>query len=234
MSIDFDLILESLPKLLSASVLTVELAATSLMLGLAIGTLLGLMRVGESPIARRAAWTYSLVFRGTPLLVQIFLIYFGLGQSALVRGSFLWVVLQKPYWCTVLALALNSAAYTSEIIRGAITAVPRGQWEAAAALAIPRPAILMRVIGPQALAIGLPSYGNEVVMMIKSTALASTVTMMDLTGVARTIVADTYAPYEIFISAGCVYLAMTSLVQRLFGGLERLVRWREASARPRS
>jgi His/Glu/Gln/Arg/opine family amino acid ABC transporter permease subunit len=231
MSFDFDLVLQSMPRLLVASVLTIRLAAASLTVGLVIGTLLGLMRIGRSPALKRAAWIYSLLFRGTPLLVQI-LIYFGLGQSAFVRSSFLWYFLQKPYWCTVLALALNSAAYTSEIVRGAIEAVPRGQWEAAFSLALPKLAILTRVIGPQAIAIGLPSYGNEAVMMIKSTALASTVTMLDLTGVARTIVADTYAPYEIFIAAGCIYLAMTTFVQMLFNRLERLSRWREAETRP--
>jgi putative lysine/arginine/ornithine/histidine/octopine transport system permease protein len=228
MSFDFDLVARSLPRLLSASVLTIELTVTSLAAGLAMGTLLGLMRIGRSLALRQAAWTYSLLFRGTPLLVQIFLIYYGLGQFQFLRDSVLWYVLRKAFWCTVLALALNSAAYTSEIIRGAVEAIPRGQWEAASALGLRRSAILSQVIWPQALVIGLPSYGNEAVMMIKSTALASTVTMLDLTGVARTIVADTYAPYEIFITAGCIYLVITTLVQKLFGRLEHLSGWRRA------
>lgn len=228
MSFDFGLVVQSLPRLLSASVLTIELTATSLAAGLAMGSLLAMMRIGRFPVLRRAAWTYSLLFRGTPLLVQIFLIYYGLGQFEFLRQSVLWDVLQHAFWCTVLALALNSAAYTSEIIRGAVEAIPRGQWEAASSLGLRRSVILRRVIGPQALVTGLPSYGNEAVMMIKSTALASTVTMLDLTGVARTIVADTYAPYEIFITAGCIYLLITTLVQKLFGWLERLSGWRRA------
>jgi His/Glu/Gln/Arg/opine family amino acid ABC transporter permease subunit len=228
MSIDFELVAQSLPRLLSASVLTIELAATSLAAGLAMGALLGLMRIGRSPALRRVAWGYSLVFRGTPLLVQIFLVYYGLGQLQFLRDTVFWYVLQRPFWCTVLALALNSAAYTSEIIRGAVEAIPRGQWEAASSLGLQRSAVLIRVIWPQALVVGLPSYGNEAVMMIKSTALASTVTMLDLTGVARTIVADTYAPYEIFITAGYIYLVMTILVQKLFGRLEHLSGWRRA------
>lgn len=223
MSFDVALIRDSLPELLRASVLTVELAVVSLAIGCLGGIALGLSRLGGNRVLSRAAWTYSLVFRGTPLLVQLFLIYYGLGQSALLRNSPLWPVLREPFACAALALAANSAAYTSEIVRGAVAAVPVGQWEASRALGLPGSVALRKVIGPQAVLVALPAYGNEAVMMVKSTALASTITMFDLTGAARTIVADTYAPYEIFVTSGAIYLALTGCIQAGFARLERRI-----------
>lgn len=229
--IDIDLIRESLPELLRATVLTVELTGVSLALGCVGGSALGLLRRGRYSMLRRAAWLYSLAFRGTPLLVQIFLIYYGLGQSTLLRNSPLWPVFREPFVCAVLALAANSAAYTSEIVRGALAAVPAGQWEASQALGISQSVTLWRVIGPQAVLVALPAYSNEAVMMVKSTALASTITMFDLTGVARTIVADTYAPYEVFATAGVIYLVLTGLIQKAFARLESRLRRHAAPAR---
>jgi len=221
MTFDFALVLDSLPELLDATVLTLGLTAASVVLGVLFGCGLGFARFSRYRVVREAARYYSLVFRGTPLLVQLFLIYYGLGQSPLLRGSVLWLVLREPFWCVSLALALNSAAYTSEIFRGAVRAVPRGQWEAATTLGL-RPAATFRaVIGPQALRIALPSYGNEVVMIVKSTALASMVSMFDLTGAARTLVADTYAPYEIFTASGAIYLVLTAVLQLAFKLVEK-------------
>ncbi len=221
MTIDVELIRDSLPALLQATRLTIELTLVSLAIGGLCGTGLGLCRGGRSRALRRAAWSYSLVFRGTPLLVQLFLIYYGLGQSTLLRDSMLWPVLREPFACAAIALAANSAAYTSEIVRGAVAAIPVGQWEASHALGLARPVTLLKVICPQAMLVALPAYSNEAVMMVKSTALASTITMMDLTGAARTIVADTYAPYEIFVTSGVIYLVLTGAIQKGFGVLEK-------------
>lgn len=230
MNVDVELIRGSIPELFRATALTIELTGVSLAFGCAAGCALGLLRRGRYYMLRRAAWFYSLVFRGTPLLVQIFLIYYGLGQSTLLRNSPLWLVFREPFVCAVLALAANSAAYTSEIVRGALAAVPAGQWEASHALGLSKPAALYLVIGPQAVVVALPAYSNEAVMMVKSTALASTVTMFDLTGAARTIVADTYAPYEIFATAGVIYLVLTGLIQKGFASLERRMRRHAAPA----
>ncbi len=221
MTIDFGLIADSLPTLVGATGLTLALTGASLVLGLTFGCCLGLALISNSPMLRQAARLYSLVFRGTPLLVQLFLIYYGLGQSSLLRGSFLWLILREPFWCAVLALALNSAAYTSEIFRGAVRAISSGQWEAAKSLGMRGPALFWKVIAPQALRIALPSYGNEAVMIVKSTALASTVSMFDLTGAARTIVADTYAPYEIFVVSGFIYLVINTIIQSAFATFEK-------------
>ena len=234
MTFDFALIAASVPTLLRATFLTLGLTGASLVLGLTLGCSLGLALISDHPVPHRAARLYSLVFRGTPLLVQLFLIYYGLGQSQLLRDSFLWVLLRQPFWCAVLALALNSAAYTSEIFRGAVNAIPSGQWEAAKALGLGRSIVFWKIIAPQALRIALPSYGNEAVMIVKSTALASTVSMFDLTGAARTIVADTYAPYEIFVTSGLIYLALTAIIQAAFTMLERRLKMAGAARSPSS
>jgi len=221
MTFDWALVLDNLPNLLRATVLTVELVVASIALGLAMGCGLGVVLILGKPLPRRLARLYSLLFRGTPLLVQLFLIYYGLGQLQFVRDSVLWPVLRQPFVCAVLALGMNSAAYTSEIVRGAVKAIPAGQWEAAKSLGLNRLLTFRKVIAPQAMRIALPSYGNEAVMMVKSTALASTISMFDLTGAARTIVADTYAPYEIFLTSGLIYLVLTGLIQAGFTALER-------------
>lgn len=221
---DFTLIIDSLPALLRGTVLTCALTVVTLAMGILLGCGIGGALISRKTWLRKSARVYSLVFRGTPLLVQLFLIYYGLGQSLLLRDSILWPLLREPFVCAALALALNSAAYTSEIFRGSVKAIPLGQWEAAKVLGLSRSVTFTQVIAPQALRIAVPSYGNEAVMVIKSTALASTVSMMDLTGVARTIVADSYAPYEIFITSGLIYLSLTVCLQLIFSKVESRLR----------
>jgi polar amino acid transport system permease protein len=179
------------------------------------------MRVSERRWLRVGAYSYIFVFRGTPLLVQIFLVYYGLGQFQAVRASALWPILREPYWCAIIAFALNTGAYTAEILRGAIGAVPVGEVEAAKAFGMSRTLSLRRIILPRALRIALPAYGNEVILMLKGSALASTITLLDLTGMARTIIARTYMPVEIFLAAGLIYLAITFVFVQLFRLLER-------------
>lgn len=228
---NLDVITANLPKLLQGAALTLELVALSLLAGALLALPLALMRVSERRWLRVPAYAYIFVFRGTPLLVQIFLVYYGLGQFAGVRESALWPILREPYWCAIIAFALNTAAYTAEILRGAIEAVPVGEVEAAKAFGMSRALSLRRIILPRAIRIALPAYGNEVILMLKGSALASTITLLDLTGMARTIIARTYMPVEIFLAAGLIYLAITFVFVQLFRLLERRLGRHLAAAR---
>lgn len=228
---NLDVITANLPKLLQGAALTLELVALSLLAGALLALPLALMRVSERRWLRVPAYAYIFVFRGTPLLVQIFLVYYGLGQFAGVRASALWPILREPYWCAIIAFALNTAAYTAEILRGAIQAVPVGEVEAAKAFGMSRALSLRRIILPRAFGIALPAYGNEVILMLKGSALASTITLLDLTGMARTIIARTYMPVEIFLAAGLIYLAVTFVFVQLFRLLERRLGRHLAAAR---
>jgi len=149
------------------------------------------------------------------------MIYYGLAQFSLVKSSFFWVFLREGYWCSLLAFILNTAAYTTEIIRGAIQNVPHGEVEAARAIGMSRGLVLRRVVLPQAFRIMLPAYSNEVVLMLQATSIASLVTVMDLTGVARVIIAKSFAPYEIFLTIAAMYLAVTYGIIWLFNLWER-------------
>jgi polar amino acid transport system permease protein len=228
---NLDVIVANLPKLAQGAALTLELVALSLIAGAAIALPLALMRVSERGWLRIPAYASLFVFRGTPLLVQIFLVYYGLGQFEGVRASALWPILREPYWCAIIAFALNTGAYTAEILRGAIQAVPVGEVEAANAFGMSRALSLRRIILPRAVRIALPAYGNEVILMLKGSALASTITLLDLTGMARTIIARTYMPVEIFLAAGLIYLAITFVFVQLFQLLERRLSRHVAAAR---
>ena len=218
---DLSLMASSLPKLLSAAVITIKLLSASLIIGLFIGLLFAILRLSKSSIINRFAYAYSYVFRGTPLLVQIFIIYYGLGQIEYFRTTFLWVVFKEPYWCAIIAFALNTGAYTSEILRSAFETIKPGIIEAGKSLGISNKIIFYKIQIPVAIRQSLPAYGNEIILMMKGTSLASTVTLMDITGVAKHIVSTTYKPLEIFITAGGIYLFMTFLIHNLIKYLEK-------------
>ena len=211
----------SFPKLLSATVITLKLLSLSLFFGLFIGLFFAILRMHKNPIINKFAYGYSYVFRGTPLLVQIFIIYFGLGQIEYLRSTFLWVILKEPYWCAIIAFALNTGAYTSEILRSAFQTIKPGLIEAGKSLGIPNKVIFYKIQIPIAIKQSLPAYGNEIILMLKGTSLASTVTLMDLTGVAKYIISTTFKPIEVFIVAGGIYLFMTFCVHNLIKFLER-------------
>ena len=211
----------SLPKLLSAAVITLKLLSLSLFFGIFIGLIFAILRLNKNPIINKFAYAYSYVFRGTPLLVQIFIIYYGLGQIEYFRSTFLWVVFKEPYWCAIIAFALNTGAYTSEILRSAFQTIKPGIIEAGKSLGISNKIIFYKIQIPVAIRQSLPAYGNEIILMMKGTSLASTVTLMDITGVAKHIVSTTYKPLEIFITAGCIYLFMTFLIHNLIKFLEK-------------
>lgn len=217
---DFSVIFDNLGKLLDGAVLTVELVALALCVGVLIALPVALMRVSNSPLLKGLAYGYIFFFRGTPLLVQIFLVYYGLSQFEAVRDSALWPILREAYWCAIIAFSLNTGAYTAEILRGAIQAVPAGEIEAAQSLGMSTPLMFRRIILPRALRIGFPAYGNEIILMLKGSALASTITLLDLTGMARTVIARTYMPVEIFLAAGIIYLLINYAIVLALGQAE--------------
>lgn len=221
MNFDFGLVLESIPKMLEGIGLTLELLFLSSFIGLVLAVITLLMRISGRWFLVAPAAAYIYVFRGTPILVQIFLIYYGLPQFEFIREGALWTVLREPFWCCVIALSLNAGAYVSEILRGGVLGVDKGVLEAASALGISKPQRFIYVISPIAIRLSLPAYSNDMISMSKSTALASTVTLLDMTGVARTIVAQTFAPYEIFIAAAAIYLVIAWILQKSFGLLEK-------------
>ena len=218
---DFELMINSFPKLLSATVITLKLLSASLFFGLFIGLLFAILRMNKNPIINKFAYGYSYIFRGTPLLVQIFIIYFGLGQIEYLRSTMLWVILKEPYWCAIIAFALNTGAYTSEILRSAFQTIKPGFIEAGKSLGISNKIIFYKIQIPIAIRQSLPAYGNEIILMLKGTSLASTVTLMDLTGVAKYIISTTFKPIEVFVVAGSIYLFMTFLVHSTIKYLER-------------
>ena len=218
---DLELMINSFPKLLNASVITLKLLSLSLFFGLFIGLLFAVMRMSKNFILNKFAYGYSYLFRGTPLLVQIFIIYFGFGQIEFIRDSFLWIILKEPYWCAIIAFALNTGAYTSEILRSAFQTIKKGYIEAGKSLGISSKIIFYKIQIPIAIRQSLPAYGNEIILMLKGTSLASTVTLMDLTGVAKYIISTTFKPIEVFIVAGGIYLFMTFIIHNLIKFLER-------------
>jgi len=218
---DFDLIINSFPKLLFASITTLKLLSVSLFIGLFIGLFFAILRIKNNIILGKIAYGYSYTFRGTPLLVQIFIIYYGFGQVELIRESFLWVILKEPYWCAVIAFALNTGAYTSEILRSAFQTIKPGFIEAGKSLGAPNKLIFYKIQIPIAIRQSLPAYGNEIILMLKGTSLASTVTLMDLTGVAKYIISTTFKPIEVFIIAGSIYLFFTFIIHNVIKFLEK-------------
>tara|TARA_B100000676_G_scaffold284590_1_gene312419 strand:- start:138 stop:809 length:672 start_codon:yes stop_codon:yes gene_type:complete len=218
---DLELMVNSFPKLLNATVITLKLLSLSLIFGLFIGLLFAVMRMSKNFAISKFAYGYSYLFRGTPLLVQIFIIYFGFGQIEFIRNSVLWVILKEPYWCAIIAFALNTGAYTSEILRSAFQTIKKGYIEAGKSLGIPNKIIFFKIQIPIAIRQSLPAYGNEIILMLKGTSLASTVTLMDLTGVAKYIISTTFKPIEVFVVAGSIYLFMTFIIHNFIKFLER-------------
>jgi len=218
---DLDLMIISFPKLLNATLITLKLLSVSLILGLFLGLFFAILRLNKNLLINKFAYGYSYIFRGTPLLVQIFIIYFGLGQIESLRASFLWTALKEPYWCAIIAFALNTGAYTSEILRSAFQTIKPGFIEAGKSLGIQSKIIFYKIQVPIAIRQSLPAYGNEIILMLKGTSLASTVTLMDLTGVAKYIISTTFKPVEVFIVAGGIYLFITFIIHNVIKYLEK-------------
>ena len=212
---NFELMIETFPKLLSGLNLTIQLVTISLFLGFCLAIGFALLRLSNNTFLSFFAKTYVFYFRGTPLLVQIFLIYYGIAQFEIIRETFVWSFFKEAYWCGILALTLNTCAYSSEIIRGGIQSVAFGQIESAKSVGMSRFLLYRRIILPIAFRQALPAYGNEIILMVKATSLVSTITLMEVTGIARLIIAKTFSPVEIFIVAGLIYLTINFIITRL-------------------
>ncbi|WP_420589934.1 ABC transporter permease [Bacterioplanoides sp.] len=223
MNWEWDVIWQYLPKLMEGAWLTLELVFVSGLIGIVLAVPLALMRASENTWLRALPVGYIFFFRGTPLLVQIFLIYYGASQFDVVKESWMWPILREPYWCAIIAFSLNTAAYSAELIRGAIQAIPKGEIEVSQALGMSKPTMIRRIILPRAFGIVFPAYGNELLLMLKGSALASTITLLDLTGMARTIIARTYTPLEMFFAAGMVYLLIAAVMIGCFKLLEHKI-----------
>ncbi|PBX37691.1 amino acid ABC transporter permease [Pseudomonas aeruginosa] len=223
MIFDFSVIWDSLPLYFDGLLVTLKLLSISLLIGLLLAVSLALMRVSKQPLVNFPAWLYTYVIRGTPMLVQLFLIYYGLAQFDAVRESALWPWLSNASFCACLAFAINTSAYTAEILAGSLKATPHGEIEAAKAMGMSRLKMYRRILLPSALRRALPQYSNEVIMMLQTTSLASIVTLVDITGAARTVYSQYYLPFEAFITAGLFYLCLTFILVRLFKLAER--RW---------
>ena len=222
MSFDLDLILDSIPKMLMGIGLTFQLLFLSLVLGTALAIILLILRISGRWYLSWPTMVYIYIFRGTPILVQIFIIYYGFPQLDFIRNNdILWPILREPFGCAIVALTLNTGAYLSEIFRGGVLGVDRGLKEAGAALGLSVTHRFIYITAPIAIRLSLPAYSNDVISLMKSTALASTITLLDMMGIARTIVAETYAPYEIFVSVMVIYLVITWAIQRTFGWIEK-------------
>lgn len=220
---NLDAILENFPRYLEGAQATAQLLAISLLIGLALAIPLAVLRTLPIPWLSRPIWVYTYVFRGTPMLVQLFLIYYGLGQFEWMQQSALWPLFSSAWFCACLTFVLNTCAYTTEIIAGSIRALPYGEIEAAKALGMTRWVMLRRIVLPSALRRSLPAYSNEVIFMLHGTSLASVVTIMDLTGAAREINSTYYIPFEAFITAALFYFCFTLVLVGLFHKAE--ARW---------
>lgn len=213
---DFPFLGEVLLKLLAGLPLTLQLATLSVSIGAVLALGLALAQEGGQ---RAIVWpiqAFVLVFRGTPLLVQIFLIYYGLGQfRPSLQAANLWWLFREPYWCAILALSLNTAAYGGEILRAGLQSVALGQIEAARACGMSPWLRLRRIVLPQAIRNVLPAYGNEIILMVKGTSLASVITLMEVTGIAQSLIAQTYRAIEVFACAGLIYLTINFMITSL-------------------
>ncbi len=214
---DFSLIVESFPVYLSGLWTTVWLVGLSLLIGIFVAIPLALARNSHLLLLRWPSWAFIYFFRGTPLLVQLYLIYYGMDQFFPVKDT-LW---ENAWFCALVSFVLNTAAYTAEIIRGAINGLPRGEVEAAKAYGMSYWQTMRRIVLPSALRRALPAYSNEVIFMLHGSAVAGIITIMDLTGAARLVNSRYYAPFESFLTAGLFYMGLTFIILWVFKNAEK-------------
>ncbi len=218
---DLSSITENLPDFVNGAWITIQLTVVSLIIGFFCAIPIALARLSRNPLLRWPAYGFMFYFRGTPLIVQIFLIYYGSGQFVSeLKALGLWTFFREPYFCAILTLVLNTAAYTAEILRGAIQAVPHGEVEAARACGMSPSLAFRRIVFPKAMRLALPAYTNEVVFLFQATSLVSIITILDLTGVARVLIAKTFDVFEIWIFVALCYLVLTYVMLYGFKALE--------------
>jgi arginine/ornithine transport system permease protein len=228
---DFAPIFENLDLFVEGAINTATLVFWSLVVGLVLSVPLAVLRMSSNPLLNGPVWAFTYFFRGTPLLVQMFLIYYGLGQwQVMIDLSRELTFLRDAYWYALVAFTLNTSAYTTEIIRGAIAGTPYGEIEAARACGMSKGQTYRRIILPSAFRRALPAYSNEVIFMLHGSAVASVITIIDLLGAARIVNSRYLIPYEAFIFVGLIYMVMTFCI---LGGFRRLERHWFAHLRPR-
>jgi arginine/ornithine transport system permease protein len=218
---DFQVIIENLPLYFQGLWTTILLVVSSLILGLCLALPIALLATSKNSWVSMVPKAYIFFFRGTPLIVQMFMIYHGMGQFEAVRESFLWFILKEAYACALIAFALNTAGYTAEILRGTIAQTAFGEIEAAKACGMSNAMIYRRIILPSTFRRALPAYGNEVIFMLHGSALAGVITIVDLFGAAKIVNARSFVPFESFITAGLFYLVLTFLIVWGFKRVER-------------
>ncbi|OAN89028.1 amino acid ABC transporter permease [Marinobacter sp. EhC06] len=201
-------------------VTTVHLVFLSLVIGLLVAVPLAILRTVRNPFVSGPVWLYTYLFRGTPLLIQLYIIYYGLAQIEGIQETFWWEIFREPFYPALLAFTLNTAAYTTEIIRGAIVSTPHGEIEAAKAYGMNWFMRMRRIVLPSAARRGVQAYSNEVIFMLHASAIASVVTIVDLTGAARNIYSRFYAPFDAFIFVALCYMALTFILVFAFRKLE--------------
>ncbi|MNO62483.1 Histidine transport system permease protein HisM [compost metagenome] len=215
------IVLDNLPLLAAGLLLTLKLVGSALLLGLALAIPLARLRASRNRLLGAPVFAYTYFFRGTPLLIQLLVLYYGLAQFAWVRASPFWEYLREPYWCALIAFSLNTCAYTTEIFAGAMRAIPHGEVEAARAYGMGPFTQFRRIILPSAWRRAIPAYSNEIVLTLQGSSIASAVTLVDLTGAGRSLYSDYYAPFEAFLCVGLIYLALTVVLVGLFRLAER-------------
>ena len=218
---DISFLCQTMLTLLKALPMTLALFSLSVAMGCILALVICWMRISGNPIVSGIAKGYIFIFRGSPLLIQMFLIFYGLGQFGFIRHSIVWPFLREPFICAVLSLALCDAGYSAEIFRGSIRAVSPKEIEAARSIGMSGFLLVRRIIAPIALRHALPSYSTEVVLMMKSTALASLVTVWEVTGVAQRLISQTYRTMEVFLCAAVIYLILNFIIVQAFELLER-------------
>ncbi len=216
-----DLVLAHWPLFAAGVWMTLQLTAIALAVGFLIALPAGMARARRVPWVSPAINGYVYLFRGTPLLVQTYLVYYGLSQFEWIRASWAWTFLRDPWWCAVIAFSLNSGAYATEIIRGAVETTPKGELEAARALGLTPRQVDGLVLIPSALRRALPQYGNEVVFMMHGSVVASVITLQDILGAGRTLNSRYYLAYEGILTAALLYMAITFLLVAIFRQMEK-------------
>ena len=203
------------------AILTIQLVALSLFIGFFMALPLSLMRSSLNPLFKWPVYIFTYFFRGTPLLVQMFLFYYGFSQFSFIRETILWSFFKDAYPVALFSFTLNTAAYTTEIFRGAIERLPSGQIDAAKSCGMGTMLRFRRIILPMALRNSIPSYGNEVIFMLHGSSLAGLITLVDITGAARIVYARYFSPVEAFVAAGLMYLCLTFCIVWIFQLLEK-------------
>ena len=218
---DIEFIQRIVGNLLDGLVMTVIIVVASMICGNLLAVPVAMARVSQSAFWWVPAYVYILFMRGTPLIVQMYIIYYGLGQFPEIRKSFLWPVLRDPVWCAIISLSLNTAAYSGEILRGSIQAVPKGMTEAAKALGLRDRLVFFLIVLPTAVRQSLPALANETVLLLKASAIVFTITVRDIMGEVNIIRSQTFRVYEPLVTAAFLYLILTFLIVQGFAFAER-------------